>query len=153
MATAFDPEYGEAWTRRQVEDALLLGNCHYLLADPSGEELTTGAPGDPLDSQSPPIAGFILSRGGYGEEELLLFGVTPEYRGKGVGSRLLHRFAEAARERGATRLLLEMRRGNPAESLYLRHGFVAVGLRKNYYCTRSGPRLDAITFSCPKQVD
>jgi ribosomal-protein-alanine N-acetyltransferase len=63
------------------------------------------------------------------------------------------RFAEAARARGAARLLLEMRRGNPADSLYLRHGFVPVGLRPNYYSTRSGPRLDAITFSCPKLGD
>ena len=28
MTAAFDPAFGEAWTRRQVEDALLIGNCH-----------------------------------------------------------------------------------------------------------------------------
>ena len=31
MAAAFDPAFGEAWNRRQLEDALLVGNCHYLL--------------------------------------------------------------------------------------------------------------------------
>jgi len=36
MAQAFDPTYGEAWTRRQVEDALVLGNCHAYLASSSG---------------------------------------------------------------------------------------------------------------------
>lgn len=155
MAAAFDPEYGEAWSRRQIEDALLIGNCHYLLADSTGEEPSGQIPADKAPGSGPDtaIAGFTLSRGGYGEEELLLFAVAPEFRGAGVGSRLLARFAEAARARGATRLLLEMRRGNPAESLYLRHGFVAVGLRPNYYSTRSGPRLDAITFSCPKLGD
>lgn len=153
MATAFDPEYGEAWTRRQIEDALLLGNCHYLLADPFGEDCSGEATADSASEPVLPVAGFVLSRGGYGEEDLLLFAVAPEYRGKGVGDRLLQRFAVTARARGAARLLLEMRRGNPAESLYLRHGFVPVGLRKSYYCTRSGPRLDAITFSCPNQLD
>ncbi|MBC2668246.1 GNAT family N-acetyltransferase [Novosphingobium piscinae] len=139
MACAFDPEFGEAWTRRQVEDALILGNCHYLLAGVDG--VTTGAM-----QPAGPTAGFALSRTSCDEEELLLFAVAPEYRGCGIGEGLLAGFAEAARHRGAVRLLLEMRRGNPAESLYRRHGFVPVGVRKNYYRTLSGPRLDAITF-------
>ncbi|MFC3173838.1 GNAT family N-acetyltransferase [Novosphingobium bradum] len=140
MHTAFDPEYGEAWSRRQVEDALILGNCHYLLAGENGE-----AP--PPDAPARDIAGFSLSRSGFGEEELLLFGVAPRFRRRGVGHRLLERFAAAAHGRGAHRLLLEMRRGNEAESLYLRHGFRPVGLRRNYYRTLSGPRIDAITFA------
>ena len=141
MRTAFDPEYGEAWSHRQVADALLLGNCHFLLAGPDGE-----AP--PPDTPPADIAGFALSRHGFEEEELLLFAVCPRFRRKGVGERLLVRFAEAARGRGARRLLLEMRRGNTAESLYLRHGFHPIGLRPNYYRTRSGARIDAITFAC-----
>jgi ribosomal-protein-alanine N-acetyltransferase len=141
MHTAFDPEYGEAWSRRQIEDALVLGNCHYLLAGPDGE-----APVADLPARE--IAGFALSRHGFGEEELLLFAVAPRFRRRGVGHRLLERFAQAARERGAERLLLEMRRGNDAEGLYLRHGFHPVGLRPNYYRTLSGTRIDAITFAC-----
>lgn len=141
MQTAFDPEYGEAWSRRQVEDALILGNCHYLLAQADGE-----APA--ADTPVKDVAGFALSRHGFGEEELLLFGVAPQFRRQGVGDRLLARFAQAARARGALRLLLEMRRGNGAESLYVRHGFRAVGLRRNYYRTVSGLRIDAITFTC-----
>ncbi|MES2493894.1 MAG: GNAT family N-acetyltransferase [Pseudomonadota bacterium] len=148
MASAFEPEYGEAWTRRQVEDALVLGNCHYLLANEAGEDCTGNDGGD-----SNSVAGFTLSRGGYGEEELLLFAVAPQFRGRGVGNRLLERFVQVALGRGATRLLLEMRRGNPAESIYSRHGFKPVGVRKNYYSTRSGGRLDAITFSCAAPVN
>ncbi|HET9629857.1 MAG TPA: GNAT family N-acetyltransferase, partial [Novosphingobium sp.] len=70
------------------------------------------------------------------------------FRRRGVGGRLLERFALAARERGARRLLLEMRRGNTAEALYLAHGFRPVGLRPNYYRTLTGARIDAITFAC-----
>lgn len=138
MAEAFDPEYGEAWNHRQLEDALLIGNCHYLLADENAGAALPGAQ----------IAGFSLSRTGYEEEELLLFAVAPRFRRCGVGKQLLARFAATAKLRGAKRLLLEMRRGNSAESLYRSHGFVQIGERPNYYRTKSGPRLDAITFAC-----
>lgn len=139
MQAAFDPHFGEAWTRRQIEDALLTGRCHYLLADDEGREPGTGLP----------VAGFALSRHGVEEEELLLFAVAPRYRGRGIGAILLARLAQAAKARGSQRLLLEMRRGNPAESLYRAHGYAPIGLRPNYYRTLSGDRIDAITFSCP----
>lgn len=137
MVAAFPPEYREAWSRRQVEDALLLGNCHYLLAGSTGD---APAPGGET-------AGFALTRSAFGEEELLLFAVSPAFRRRGIGDRLLARFADAARSRGNLRLLLEMRRGNAAESLYRRHGFEPVGVRSQYYRTLSGERVDAITFA------
>jgi len=138
MSAAFPPEFREAWTRRQVEDAMLLGNCHYLLAGADGEEPPEGAE----------VAGFALSRSMFGEEELLLFAVSPDFRRRGVGDRLLSRFTCAACERGNRRLLLEMRRGNSAEGLYRRHGFEPVGVRSNYYRTSYGDMIDAITFAC-----
>lgn len=138
MGLAFDPAYGEAWTRKQVEDALVVGNCHYLLADGEG-----GATADEGAAH-----GFALSRTGFEEEELLLFAVLPESRRRGIGQTMLRRFAEAARARGARRLYLEMRKGNPAEHLYRQFGFIPVGERRNYYRTPAGPRIDAITFTC-----
>lgn len=142
MACAFDPRFGEAWTRRQVEDGLLLGHCRYLLADENGDQPDPAA-------AAQIVTGFALIRDGFGEEELLLFAVAPQYRGKGIGGKLLDRVAQSARERGAERILLEMRRGNTAESIYLRNGFVPIGLRRNYYRTVDGDRIDAITFSRP----
>lgn len=137
MQAAFDPAYGEAWSRRQVEDALVVGNCHYLLTGADG-----GAP-DP----GKPAAGFCLSRSGYAEEELLLFAVSPEHRRRGLGQAMLQAFAAEARARGAQRLLLEMRRGNPAEALYRMFGFRPIGERPNYYRTPGGERIDAVTFA------
>ncbi|RZK02485.1 MAG: GNAT family N-acetyltransferase [Novosphingobium sp.] len=137
MAEAFDPAYGEAWTRRQVEDALVIGNCHY--------ELIAGDGGAPQDGA--PAAGFFLSRYGFEEEELLLFAIAPTWRRRGLGLALLDRFARSARARGADRLLLEMRRGNPAEFLYRRFGFLPIGERPNYYRGPDGQALDAITFA------
>lgn len=131
MQAAFDPAYGEAWTRRQVEDALLVGNCHYRIAEVLGEP-----------------AGFTLSRYGFEEEELLLIAVAPEFRRRGVGEQLLRDCKADAKLRGAKQLLLEMRRDNPAEHLYRQNGFAEIGVRPNYYRTPSGIRLDAITFTC-----
>lgn len=137
MARAFDPAFGEAWTRKQVEDALMLGNCHALVANAAGAPVADDELG----------VGFSLSRTGFQEEELLLFAVLPEYRGRGIGRAILDRLGKAARARGATRLLLEMRRGNPAERLYRNFGFTVIGARKDYYRTPIGTRIDAVTFA------
>ncbi|MGE8141318.1 GNAT family N-acetyltransferase [Novosphingobium sp. NPDC080210] len=136
MQAAFAPEYGEAWNRRQVEDALLMGNCFYCLLTEAG-----AAP-----QGAEPAAAFFLSRYGFEEEELLLLAVDPEHRRKGLAAKLISYLETSAQKRGAKRLLLEMRRGNPAELLYRAHGFVPIGQRVNYYRTPSGERLDALTF-------
>lgn len=138
MEAAFDPVFGEAWSRRQVEDALLIGNCHYGLLDAFGAPVAEGA--EP--------AGFFLSRAGFDEEELLLLAVDPRFRRRGIGRALLEQFAGRARERGARRLLLEMREGNPAELLYRDFGFIPIGHRPNYYRGPEGTRIAAITFAC-----
>lgn len=137
MNAAFDPAFGEAWNRRQVEDALLVGNCHYGLIARSGNQPEAGEP----------VAGFFLSRHGVEEEELLLLGVDPDARRRGLGAALLARYAAEASARGARRLLLEMRRGNPAEALYINFGFLPVGERLNYYRAPGGLRFDAVTFA------
>ena len=137
METAFDPAFGEAWTRRQVSDSLVMPNTHYLLAAAHG-----GPP-----RQGEPAAGFTLSRGVADEEELLLIAVHPDHRGRGIGGALLERFVAAARARGARRLFLEMREGNRAEALYRRYGFESVGRRRHYYRRGSGHPLDAITLA------
>lgn len=132
MQSAFDPAYGEAWTRRQVEDALLIGNCYFRIA---------------VILDQP--AGFTLSRFGFEEEELLLIAVSPDFRRRRIGQGLLRDCKADAKARGAKQLLLEMRSDNPAVQLYRQNGFVQIGTRKNYYRTPGGTRLDALTFSCP----
>ncbi len=137
MHSAFDPAFGEAWNRRQVEDALLLGHSHYALLAAHG--------GEPIADE--PAAGFFLSRHGFEEEELLLLAVDPVHRRKGLGLALLERLASGAKSRGAARLLLEMRADNPAEALYRGFGFEPIGRRPQYYRSPTGARLDAVTFA------
>lgn len=135
---AFDPRYGEAWNRRQVSDALLLGNCIYSLA---GFDGTIG--------QQVPVgtAGFYLAREIAGEMELLLFAVVPEQRGRGIGQLLLLDMVRRAHATGVSRVFLEMRADNPAVRLYERHGFRSVGRRPAYYRGNDGLRRDAISYA------
>ncbi len=137
MHSAFDPAFGEAWNRRQVEDALLMGHSHYVLLAAHG--------GEPESAE--PAAAFFLSRHGFEEEELLLLAVDPDHRRKGLGGALLERLGHDAKARGAARLLLEMRADNPAEALYRALGFMPIGRRAQYYRTPTGLRLDAVTFA------
>jgi ribosomal-protein-alanine N-acetyltransferase len=66
MQAAFEPRYGEAWTRAQVDSTLVLGNCHYVLIDEQGHAPAPGVT----------AAGFALTRAILDEEELLLFAVA-----------------------------------------------------------------------------
>jgi ribosomal-protein-alanine N-acetyltransferase len=140
MQIAFDPAYGEAWNRRQVTDAMLMPSTHALVVDAEGRLLGPGPGAAP--------AGFVLSRHVLDEEELLLIAVAPGARRRGVGGALISQLFDAARERGVTRIFLEMRRGNPAINLYRRFGFEPIGERRNYYRMANGERIDAITFGC-----
>lgn len=139
MEAAFDPQWGEAWTRRQVEGSLMMPSTHYRLLDAAGAE-----PGE--DALA---AAFAMVRAAPGEEELLLIATVPQQRGKGLGARMIELLAQDARARGADRLFLEMRENNPAVSLYERQGFTPIGRRKGYYTTGNGSRIDAITFAKP----
>ncbi|EGD59560.1 GCN5-related N-acetyltransferase [Novosphingobium nitrogenifigens DSM 19370] len=136
MQSAFPPEYGEAWNRRQVSDALLLAGTHHELIASDGSD---------RPEAGKDTAGFYLSRGLFDEEELLLFAIAPAHRRKGLGHILLKRFIESARQRNKKRLFLEMRRNNPAGVLYAAHGFQPIGIRPRYYRALNGDRIDAIT--------
>ncbi|MEY2943582.1 MAG: hypothetical protein RLY97_1596 [Pseudomonadota bacterium] len=138
MASAFDPQFGEAWSRAQVLSGLVMPNAHYHLLAPTGHT--------PLPHE--PTAGFALLRSVLDEQELLLIAVNPQYRRLGLGAKLLSQALENARSRGIAKMFLEMRAGNPAEYLYLAHGFTPTATRPNYYRTASGARLDAITYVC-----
>jgi ribosomal-protein-alanine N-acetyltransferase len=132
MEAAFDPVWGEAWTRRQVSDSLAFPHTHYRL----------------VEDEAGAAAGFTLVRAAPGEEELLLIAVKPPCRGRGLGRQLLEGVLTDARERGAERVFLEMRYNNPAASLYSAAGFEPIGHRRDYYRLADGRKIDAITYGC-----
>lgn len=137
MDAAFEPEWGEAWNRRQVSDTLAFAHSHYRLVGIGG---TT-----PADDEE--AAGFTLVRAAPGEEELLLVAVIPAARGRGLGGLLIRQAIEDARGRRAERLFLEARHNNPAIGLYRKLGFEPIGCRRDYYRAADGSKLDAITFA------
>jgi ribosomal-protein-alanine N-acetyltransferase len=132
MGDSFDPAYGEAWTGPQ---------CAGLLPMP-GVWLTLAKIGRD-------VVGFALGRVVAEEAELLLLAVATPAQRRGVGGALLERFISMAKRRGATRLHLEVRNGNPALSLYSKAGFLEVGRRRNYYHGEGGQLFDALTLAKP----
>jgi ribosomal-protein-alanine N-acetyltransferase len=130
MEDSFDPAYGEAWTAAQ---------CAGLLPLP-GVWLTVARDGEA-------VVGFALGRIVLKEAELLLLAVKRDGRRRGVGQKLLERFSLVAASRGADKLHLEVRAGNPALHLYKRAGFTEVGRRRNYYTGRDGQIYDALTLT------
>jgi ribosomal-protein-alanine N-acetyltransferase len=129
MAEAFDPRFGEAWTR---------GQCLGILAMP-GVWLTIAL----LDGKP---AGFALSRGVADEAELLLLATRPALRRRGVAAALLRAMIAQAQASGAVRVHLEVREGNDAVKLYVASGFSKVGERRNYYRGVSGQTFHALTY-------
>lgn len=148
MEAAFDPAFGEAWNRRQVSDALSMPSTHALLMDRYGDVIPSNC-GSASGDGAADAAGFVLSRHAADEEELLLIAVVPGMRRTGIGDALVQGLFQAAKTRGAARIFLEMRRGNPAEHLYRKAGFEPIGERSQYYCMSNGDKVDAITFGRP----
>lgn len=130
MNAAFHPDYGEAWSARQLGSSLAESNCFARLA------LAGDAP-----------QGFSLCRSAGPEVELLLIAVMPSGQGHGLGRHLLARAAQDAYARGASELFLEVRENNlAARKLYSRNGFLEVGRRENYYTGVTGERFAAISM-------
>lgn len=130
MDRAFDPEFGEAWTRSQCVGILPMAGVTLLLAE----------------GEYGPV-GFALHRLVADEAELLLLAVDPAFHRRGIGSRLLQQFISDSALAGASRLHLEVRENNPAVTMYRATGFEIVGRRRNYYTGRNGTSRDALTLS------
>lgn len=134
MDDSFDPRFGEAWTASQCAGLLPLQGVWLTLAREDGQ-----------------LLGFALSRIVLDEAELLLLAVRRRRQGRGIGRALLADFAAQATGRGARRLHLEVRDGNPAGRLYERAGYSLAGRRRDYYLGADGGRYDALTLT--KKVD
>ena len=129
MTAAFDPQFGEAWTRAQCAGILPMKGVKMTLAKASG----------------PPL-GFSLVRQVADESELLLLAVRPEARRHGIGTRLLQRCVEDASRAGLKKLHLEVREGNQAVDLYRENQFTVEGRRNKYYRGTNGQVRDALTM-------
>lgn len=129
MNAAFDPRFGEAWTRAQCAGILPMAGVSLTIARLKGE-----------------VVGFTLVRRTLDEAELLLIAVSPDHAGKGIGSSLIDHFVTEQRQSGVRHLHLEVRDGNSAVQLYSRNGFTIAGRRAGYYRGGDGDKFDALTM-------
>jgi len=100
--------------KQQVEDV----NVIFLVAEEDGE-----------------ILGLAQGRTYTGTSQLGFLGVRKEFRGRGVGEILLHKFIEEARKRKTQKVwLYTSPKVLPAIKLYIKNGFIPEGyLRKHFY--------------------
>ena len=130
VATLDAQAQAHPWTLRQFSDALAAGYHAEVLVQADGT-----------------LLGFFIAMQALDEGHLLCISVAPAHQGQGHGQRLLHALQDWAQRQGITALWLEVRASNArAQALYTRHGFEAVGQRKNYYPCGAGAREAAIVM-------
>lgn len=105
------------WSRQSYIDMASLANIHFFVAKISGE-----------------LVGYMLYQMWANETELHTIAVAPDKRRKGIGKMLFEYFLNDARSNGVKQAYLQARVSNiAARTLYEKHGFVAIGVRKKYY--------------------
>jgi ribosomal-protein-alanine N-acetyltransferase len=126
--------YSHPWSVRGFREALRRGEHGLVLVAraPAGADPERG------------ILGYCVIETAADELHVHNLAVRPEYRGGGLGRRLLTIALALGERRGAQVALLEVRESNgPAIALYHSMGFVSVAVRRNYY---SQPPEDALVL-------
>ncbi|AVT74526.1 MULTISPECIES: ribosomal protein S18-alanine N-acetyltransferase [Rhodopseudomonas] len=91
------------------------------------------------------IIGFVASRIGADEAEILSIAIAASYRGRGLSREMLLTHLRHLAGRGVATVFLEVEENNqPARRLYNRTGFQVVGRRERYYRQPNGEQLNAL---------
>lgn len=68
------------------------------------------------------------------EGQITNIAVHPDYRGKGIGKKLMESLISSLKEENCIAITLEVRESNEvAKNLYKSFGFLSEGIRKNFY--------------------
>ena len=122
--------YSHPWSRGNFGDTLAAGHQAQCLR--AGDHLR----------------GYCVAMPGYEEVHLLNITVAPDHQRQGCARLMLDALALWARGQRADWIWLEVRVSNVrAQQVYLRRGFVRVGMRKAYYPAAHGEREDAVVMS------
>ncbi|EPX85969.1 Ribosomal-protein-S18p-alanine acetyltransferase [Salipiger mucosus DSM 16094] len=88
---------------------------------------------------------FVLGRVVADEAEIFALATDPEHQRRGAARAALAAFEQAAAERGAATVLLEVAEENePARAFYAACGYEDCGRRRGYYHRPDGSRDDAL---------
>ena len=105
------------WSRQSFWEEAANDQAYYLLA---------------LDGEK--IIGYAGTWLVFDEAHITNVAIAPEYRGKGVGTRMMQEIIRIVKEKGITSMTLEVRPSNTAAlALYHKFGFSSVGRRPHYY--------------------
>ena len=95
--------------------------------------------------QLPRVVGFLIAHAMGADWELENVVVADDFRGKGIGTRLIEEFLARARQAKSQSVFLEVRESNTAaRALYAKVGFHEMGRRKSYY---TAPLEDAVLYA------
>lgn len=117
----------EAWSEKQILEALSLDDTIYLVAKKAGR-----------------VVGLCGVRNVSGDGEVTNVSVSGDCRREGVGYKMLKQLLERGRGIGIENYTLEVRAGNEAAiRLYEKLGFVSEGVRPGFY---DEPKEDAVIY-------
>ena len=121
------------WSADVFEDCLKANYAGWVLTNSS-------------ENQGEMIIGFVVILIHSDECQLMNICIHPNYQRRGYANYVLEQVVEYSREKGASRIALEVRSSNKAAiELYQQAGFIEVGKRKQYYASEWG-REDALIF-------
>ena len=122
--------FSNPWSRNMLAEELENACSAFLVA---------------LDAENGSVVGYAGLLAVVDEGCITKMAVRPDCRRGGVAGQLLDVFIRFAEGSGLSFLTLEVRESNaPAIALYSKHGYVPVGMRKNYYDL---PRENAILMT------
>jgi N6-L-threonylcarbamoyladenine synthase len=127
----------DAWSEANMHLELVAHHTFYWVATAQVE-----------DGAERVVAYAGLSKvAGSEQADVQTIAVEPEFRGHGLGRRLMNRLISEARRLGAVEMFLEVRADNPvAQRLYQSLGFEAIDRRKAYY---QPDGVDALVMRSP----
>lgn len=128
QAAALEREnFSQPWSESGIINYLYAGNTVFVAAKHEGKVIGYGAVMCVLD-----------------EGNLVSIIVSKEYRRMKIAREILDILYDLSRERGVTKIFLEVRASNEAAiNLYESEGFVKTGLRKGFY---DKPKEDAYLY-------
>jgi [ribosomal protein S18]-alanine N-acetyltransferase len=148
--------FSAPWSARAYEYELRYNDlAHYFVARLQPIATMRAGPRNWLESllrpAPPPTEAVIVGYVGFwlmaGEAHISTIAVAPRYRGRSIGELMLVAGLERAIEMNAHEATLEVRVSNlNAQELYLKYGFVKVGMRKGYYTDNNE---DALIMTTP----
>ena len=139
-ARCFTAAWDQDWPAASFAEILAMpGAGGWLISTADGPQAE-----EPHEEQP---GGFILTRQVLDEMEIILIGIDPAHRRRGIAGRLLDFTLSAANRSGVKTVFLEQAAPNmAAQALYASRGFRPVGRRPGYYRNREGEAVDAVVL-------